>query len=70
MLLREWVEVPGRFVLDLRVEIKLRRKMRMFDGEAFSHQPRTFSPVPWLLRMEHEGFGQIDAEEEQFHSFE
>ncbi|GJT30184.1 hypothetical protein Tco_0910459 [Tanacetum coccineum] len=53
----EWVEVghniqgdqecscqPGRFVLDLGVEIELRRKMRMFEGDAFSHQPRTFHP--------------------------
>nr|GEZ64914.1 hypothetical protein [Tanacetum cinerariifolium] len=46
MLLQEWVEVsfntqpnrecscqPGRFVLNLEVEIELKRRMKMFKGE-------------------------------------
>ncbi|GJU67113.1 hypothetical protein Tco_1253372 [Tanacetum coccineum] len=58
MLIRKWVEVCcntqwdqahswqlGRLLLlDHRIESGLRRKIRMFEDEAFFHQPKTFLP--------------------------
>nr|GEW79010.1 alpha/beta hydrolase fold-1 [Tanacetum cinerariifolium] len=41
---------PGQLVLDHEVETEMRRLMRELEDEASFYQPRTFSPVPWLIR--------------------